>query len=381
MDLSAIPVLPANAPAIMLAPPVPNAGEPLVVAGPMRPFPEMLAALTESRAPAAPLQLGEAAELPQTSAPSPAPSPPVILPGEQAESGNEPSGAEPGKDLPEPAAEGGNTLPVAIVPVPLTLATILPQTILPEPAPAARKAAPPAQPVADSRFIIGTGAPEQITPLADPDTVKPDAEGQAVPVPAVAVPAKGDADQRPEIQISREAAPVPTTPALTVREAPSAPSAQPLSSVAASPAAAEQIEALVEVLAQAREAGRGARGDVTLRHGEFGTVAIRIEQADGETRAVLNGRDPGFAPAVMAALADRATTGSSDYQQPSQQRGGEQSGQATAQGQSQGQSHNDARQPDRRQMQHDLAAPPRTSRSDRDGNTSGEQDQPQGRFA
>lgn len=381
MDLTAIPVLPANAPAIMPAPPVQKAGAPLVVAGPMRPFPEMLAALTEGRAPAAPLQLGEAAELPQTSAPLPAPSPAsspaVILPGQQAETGNEPSGAEPGKDLPEPAAEGGNTLPVAIVPVPLTLATILPQTIVPEPAPAASKAAPPAQPFADPRFIIGTGAPEQVTPLADPDTVKPDAEGQAVPVPAVAAPAKGDADQRPEIQISREAAPVPTTPALTVREAPSAPSAQPLSSVAASPVAAEQIEALVEVLAQAREAGRGARGDVTLRHGEFGTVAIRIEQSEGETRAVLNGRDPGFAPAVMAALADRATTGSSDTQQPSQQRGGEQPGQATSQGQSQ----SDARQPDRRQMQHDFSVPPRASRSDRDGNASGEQDQPPGRFA
>ena len=374
MELSAIPVLPANAPATVSAPVLPLPGVPLVIAGPIRPFPEMLVALTEGNKPASPSTTGEAA--------TPAAALPVMeFPAPQAETGDEPADLEPGNDLPEPVAEGGKTLPVANVTTPVTLVTIMLQTITAEPAPAENTAASPTRPYVEPRFPGKQDALLQAPGTDGSSPVMPDAEGPSRLVPVAAAPASVEADPRPEIQIAREVTPALVAPALTAREAPLAPSASLQSPVAAPSVAGEHIEALVEVLSQAREAGRGARGEVTLRHAEFGAVAIRIEQAEGETRAVLNGRDPGFAPAVMAALADRAATGSADYQQPSQQRGGDQSGQASAQGQPQSQSHGDSRQPDRRQMQHDLFVPAGTNRSDRDGNTSGEYDRPQGRFA
>ncbi|MFN7158383.1 MAG: hypothetical protein ACK4MR_06780, partial [Erythrobacter cryptus] len=48
------------------------------------------------------------------------------------------------------------------------------------------------------------------------------------------------------------------------------------------------------------------RPELTLRHNEFGAVALRIEAAlpDG-WRAVLASHDPAFVPAVQAALAER----------------------------------------------------------------------------
>jgi hypothetical protein len=46
---------------------------------------------------------------------------------------------------------------------------------------------------------------------------------------------------------------------------------------------------------------------MTLHHAEFGAVSLRLEATGSEGwRAVLASRDPGFVPAIHAALADRA---------------------------------------------------------------------------
>jgi hypothetical protein len=46
-----------------------------------------------------------------------------------------------------------------------------------------------------------------------------------------------------------------------------------------------------------------------LRHAEFGAVSLRLEATVSEGwRAVLAARDPGFVPAIQAALAERAVT-------------------------------------------------------------------------
>jgi hypothetical protein len=51
---------------------------------------------------------------------------------------------------------------------------------------------------------------------------------------------------------------------------------------------------------------------MTLQHGEFGFVALRLEQAGAQDwRAVLASRDPGFVPAIHAALAERAVAAAS----------------------------------------------------------------------
>lgn len=56
-----------------------------------------------------------------------------------------------------------------------------------------------------------------------------------------------------------------------------------------------------------REALREARPAMMLNHAEFGAVSLRLEAGGSEGwRAVLASRDPGFVPAIQAALAERA---------------------------------------------------------------------------
>ena len=75
---------------------------------------------------------------------------------------------------------------------------------------------------------------------------------------------------------------------------------------------APQLESSIAQVGDLREALRSARPEMTLRHGEFGFVALRLEQSGAQDwRAVLASRDPGFVPAIQAALADRAVAAAS----------------------------------------------------------------------
>ena len=72
-------------------------------------------------------------------------------------------------------------------------------------------------------------------------------------------------------------------------------------------APAPQQETSIAQVETLREAARMARPELTLRHAEFGAVSLRLEATGTEGwRAVLASRDPGFVPAIQAALADRA---------------------------------------------------------------------------
>ena len=75
-----------------------------------------------------------------------------------------------------------------------------------------------------------------------------------------------------------------------------------------------QIETLIENLANARESSRIARADVTIRHPDFGAIAVGLERAESDLRATLTSRDPGFGPAAQNALIERAIAASSDNQ-------------------------------------------------------------------
>ncbi|MEL6487852.1 MAG: hypothetical protein AAFQ13_12010 [Pseudomonadota bacterium] len=102
------------------------------------------------------------------------------------------------------------------------------------------------------------------------------------------------------------------------------------------------VEQVASQVAEAREASRSLRPELTVRHSEFGTVAMRIEPGVTSTapssatslansaatapaampaamptalsdwRATLSARDPGFVPAVQAALADRGVQAASE---------------------------------------------------------------------
>lgn len=335
-----------------LAPPLPQPEPVLRAEGPPRPFPELLAGL-ESAFAAAPRVLQEAGDAP-------------LVPEEPGLDG---------KDLPDPATVDGGRLPDPAT-VQLVVAQVAARLGLPNPAP---DVAPQGEP----DWLAGRPAPvipERPRAVAGPGaTAMPVEQAGLAPL---AVVAGGKAPSRPTPD-SPLAMPAPDAAAVAVRPvetalAVSAPrDAMPASpapaTAAAAPVAAPgvQIEQLVEVLAQAREAGRGARGELAVRHAEFGTVAIRLEQAEGETRATLAGRDPGFAPAVVAALAERSATGSFDQQHTPHQRGGEQ---APASGQG------DPRQPDRRGTPERLpyaSANP----SPRDRDEPGDAEPRHGRFA
>ncbi|MEM7779344.1 MAG: hypothetical protein AAF697_03015 [Pseudomonadota bacterium] len=89
---------------------------------------------------------------------------------------------------------------------------------------------------------------------------------------------------------------------------------------------APQIETAIESLSGAREAGRNARPELNLRHGEFGSINVRLEAAGSDLRATLSARDPGFVPAIQAALAERLVAATSDTAASHNQRGQDQTG-------------------------------------------------------
>ncbi|MHA7820963.1 MAG: hypothetical protein ACX930_15050 [Erythrobacter sp.] len=100
---------------------------------------------------------------------------------------------------------------------------------------------------------------------------------------------------------------------------------------------ASQIDNAIEQLAEAREAGRAARPEMTVRHSEFGAINMRIEAAGADLRATLSARDPGFVPAIQAALAERGVGPATDANASQSQRGHEQGpGHQSSQGSSTG---------------------------------------------
>lgn len=99
------------------------------------------------------------------------------------------------------------------------------------------------------------------------------------------------------------------------------------------------IDAAIEQLAEAREAGRSARPEVTVRHDQFGAISMRIETAGSDLRATLSARDPGFVPAIQAALADRGIASQPDGASHSQRGHDQQSGQQQTHSGSSGHGH------------------------------------------
>jgi hypothetical protein len=74
-----------------------------------------------------------------------------------------------------------------------------------------------------------------------------------------------------------------------------------------------QLEETITAVSDLREALRAARPEMTLRHAEFGAVSLRLEAAGAQDwRVVLASRDPGFVPAIQAALAERAVAAAAE---------------------------------------------------------------------
>jgi hypothetical protein len=172
-------------------------------------------------------------------------------------------------------------------------------------------------------------APSTPTPparVAAPPLVR----GGIAPLPArVSLPAASTAAPAAALSGEDSAARGPATahPAEGLHEAPAQPATMPAATpppvaaslpaqqpalTAAADTPAPPTPTIEDTIAQAdnlREALRAARPELTLRHAEFGAVSLRLEATGAESwRAVLAARDPGFVPAIHAALAERAVT-------------------------------------------------------------------------
>ncbi|MEP6393226.1 MAG: hypothetical protein ABJ045_06985 [Alteripontixanthobacter sp.] len=113
----------------------------------------------------------------------------------------------------------------------------------------------------------------------------------------VAAPQPAAADTAAAPQIAAQPAAGATTPA-------------PATTPSAAASLAHDHDAVVERLAEARDQAQmgkvGGRASMAVRHDEFGHVALRLETAAAGLKFALSSADPDFAPAVQAALAERA---------------------------------------------------------------------------
>lgn len=145
---------------------------------------------------------------------------------------------------------------------------------------------------------------------------------RAAPPVVAALPAA--ADQPAMAASALPSAPVPASvsgaagvmpdPALAAIAAP-APAASPPPTERASEqrGPGSQIESAIAQVGTLREALRSASPAMTVQHAEFGAVSVRLEQAaPDQWRAVLASRDPGFVPAIQAALETRAVAATAD---------------------------------------------------------------------
>jgi hypothetical protein len=195
----------------------------------------------------------------------------------------------------------------------------------PAPAPAS-DAVPPSDPAVLAALLAAPAAPPvAVAPPARQHRAGPlsPANHTVAPKPErVTLPA-APAEDAPEVQTASAPPSAPTLlPAAESAALPSSAPVQPAPTLAAPPLAlatpapdrieapripAPQQEAAIAQVGDLREALRSARPEMTLRHAEFGAVSLRLEQpAPEQWRAVLASRDPGFVPAIQAALAERA---------------------------------------------------------------------------
>jgi len=186
---------------------------------------------------------------------------------------------------------------IAAVPVPVTEQTrpALPAAVL-SPAAIREPAGPPVR-------VALPAPPASQAPVGEDTPASP---GSAV----LLSDASEGAAQSATASAPGASAPQPSTPAI----APASSTVAPFAERAEVRAPAPQLESTIHQVGEIREALRAARPEMTVRHAEFGLVSLRIEAtgAAQDWRAVLASRDPGFVPAIHAALAERAVSASAD---------------------------------------------------------------------
>jgi hypothetical protein len=249
-----------------------------------------------------------------TPAPVPAPEPTGTLaaPGSiTVEAPRQPEPAEPAEPASLPASgEPGSAsvLPPLAPPPPLLSPLLPPPPALPlaavmpafaEDAPLPARASLLRGPV--PRAAAGAAAAPAVPPATAPAAPVPPMLPAVAPMPVEESP---DALSAPAAANASAGGALPVTPAPVTPQAASAP--QPAADLRP-PEASAPMETAIAQAGTLREALRAQRPEMVVRHAEFGMIALRLEPAaPDQWRAVLASRDPGFVPAIQAALAERA---------------------------------------------------------------------------
>lgn len=235
--------------------------------------------------------------------------------------------SRPGSDEALDGPEAAEIEPDFAALMPAGIAMPLPDLVPPDPSapdPAliaalipASATAPAAAPLDDAQSARGERAvvaravePEKAPTPARVTSTLPPPEDAAPPLPASAAAAP----LTPAAILPAPETPAPPSP-LLAQALPPPPATLPTPAperIDALRAPSPQLESTIAQVGDLREALRSARPEMTLRHGEFGFVALRLEQTGAQDwRAVLASRDPGFVPAIHAALAERAVAAAS----------------------------------------------------------------------
>lgn len=199
--------------------------------------------------------------------------------------------------LPEPSAPDPALVAAMLLPVPATPPAAPPPR---EARPAEAERAVTAPAARPGKGGSPASSMATLVPVADAAQPAPDLTATPSRAPAALLPApEGPAPSAlPPAQALAAPPAMLTTPAPEPVDAPRVP--------------APQLESSIAQVGDLREALRSARPEMTLRHDEFGFVALRLEQSGAQDwRAVLASRDPSFVPAIQAALADRAVAAAS----------------------------------------------------------------------
>lgn len=175
------------------------------------------------------------------------------------------------------------------------------------PDPLAHTRAVRAASMAAVRGVLPAGtAPDAAIPAAEPAPTLSLASATGLETPAPAVPAVPF-----DLQAAAQREPAPPPVLASLAPTPQTPAAADRAGEPRAPA--PQVESAIEQVGSLREVMRSARPEMTLRHAEFGFVSLRLEQAAPDNwRAVLASRDPGFVPAIQAALSERSVAATSE---------------------------------------------------------------------
>lgn len=289
-------------------------------------------------------------------------------------------------DLPTRATIPATASTIALVAAQAQQAAPAPQPVVTQATVAQTTPAPtavsqPAEAAAQVVQITATplpvaAAPAKPAPIAFPVQPETDVSVEtAAAAPAIERPAVAARNQRAQAKIAARASTEHTTPATaplaqpnTERSAPVPAVPQPATILAdvrqpvVSPAVAavapampsetpQDFVALVDRLIAARDTAGAHPVQATISHAEFGRVALDFRQDQGSLTVSMSSADPGFAPAVLAAMgADKpATANNADASQMNppqiQAIAQTQAGtQAQMQNQNQGQQQNPAQQ-------------------------------------